>query len=74
MSRRKPTNDERSRRHADATSRAMKRSARQRTCPACGRGAALGRKESADGVVVVFRCRYCGHERGFDLSDALFGR
>lgn len=65
---RRATNDERSRRRNDATSRAMKRLAANRTCKACNRGNAIVRKVSTDGVIVVRRCRWCGAERVFDMT------
>lgn len=62
--------DQKSRRRADAASKAMKRRAKQRTCPDCKRGNALSRHED-DGGLVVYVCRYCKHEHGYYVPLAL---
>lgn len=50
--------------HRKATSDAMKRLAKARTCPKCERGAALKRIDF--GEVVIYLCRYCGHEHSYE--------
>lgn len=64
MSRRRPQLTEKGRRHADATSAAMKRQAAVRTCPACGRGNALRKHRDDLGLIVATTCRWCPYERG----------
>ena len=65
-------NAERRRRHAAATSAAMRRSARDRTCPWCERKGALSVHIDAAMGVSLRRCRWkdCGFERGCSFGSA----
>lgn len=63
MSRRRPQYTEKGRRHADATSAAMKRSAAARTCPECKRGNALRKHRDERGFIVATTCRWCPYRR-----------
>ena len=61
------------RRDADAqraisagTSRAMRRMAKNRQCPACHRKMALKRVRDSLGLIVAVVCRWCKYERGHD--------
>lgn len=42
----------------------QRRAMEGRKCPQCGRGNALSKVTSADGIWRGKRCRYCNYERG----------
>jgi len=77
----RPSNDDRHRRHREATSKAMKRVAEARRCPACQRKNAISRRYLETGgpeLIKVVRCRWCDYvseslvgadERGKDMKD-----
>lgn len=48
--------------HRAATSKAMKRNAKNRQCPSCKRKAAMTTNRAGGFIVKV--CRWCGFEKG----------
>jgi ribosomal protein L37AE/L43A len=63
-----PSNSDKTRRHREATSAAMKKDASHRRCPKCERKSAL--KRVVEGDLWMVTCRWCDYEKGGYLTDA----